>query len=54
MDAGIFQDAGLRRRFKAVEEELQNCDEFCISVAFITQSGIEPLLQVYRIKNVLC
>ena len=28
----------------AIEQELQNCDEFCISVAFIKQSGIEPLL----------
>ncbi|ROR31610.1 superfamily II DNA or RNA helicase [Mobilisporobacter senegalensis] len=28
----------------SIEQELQNCDEFCISVAFIKQSGIEPLL----------
>lgn len=28
-----------------IEQELSNCDEFCISVAFITQSGITPLLQ---------
>ncbi len=28
----------------SLEKELLNCDEFCISVAFITRSGIEPLL----------
>ena len=28
----------------SIEQELQNCDEFCMSVAFIKQSGIEPLL----------
>ncbi|MDD3414188.1 MAG: DEAD/DEAH box helicase [Lachnospiraceae bacterium] len=30
----------------SIEQELQNCDEFCISVAFIKQSGIEPLLMI--------
>lgn len=29
-----------------IEQELSNCDEFSISVAFITNSGITPLLQV--------
>lgn len=29
----------------SVEQELANCDEFKISVAFITKSGITPLLQ---------
>lgn len=29
----------------SIEQELSNCDEFCISVAFITQNGITPLLQ---------
>ena len=29
----------------SIEEELQRCEEFCISVAFITKSGITPLLQ---------
>ena len=28
----------------SLEKELLNCDEFSISVAFITRSGIEPLL----------
>lgn len=30
----------------SIEQELSNCDEFCISVAFITKSGITPLLQI--------
>lgn len=28
----------------SIEDELKNCEEFIISVAFITHSGIEPLL----------
>lgn len=32
----------------SIEEELNNCDEFCISVAFITMSGITPLLQILK------
>ena len=28
-----------------IDDELRNCDEFIISVAFITQGGIVPLLQ---------
>lgn len=32
----------------SIEQELAECDEFCISVAFITQSGITPLLQVLK------
>ena len=32
----------------SIEQELQNCEEFCISVAFITQSGIEPLLMTLK------
>lgn len=31
-----------------IEQGLYNCDEFCISVAFITQSGITPLLQILK------
>lgn len=31
--------------FAAIEEELLRCDEFAISVAFITKGGITPLLQ---------
>ncbi|MCI8410036.1 MAG: DEAD/DEAH box helicase [Lachnospiraceae bacterium] len=29
----------------SIEQELKRCDEFCISVAFITEGGITPLLQ---------
>lgn len=32
----------------SLEQELSNCDEFCISVAFIKQSGIEPLLMTLK------
>ena len=32
----------------SIEQELQNCDEFCISVAFIKLSGIEPLLMTLK------
>ncbi len=32
----------------AIEQELQRCDEFQISVAFITQEGVTPLLQILR------
>lgn len=32
----------------SVEEELMHCDEFMISVAFITKSGITPLLQTFQ------
>lgn len=32
----------------SIRDELQNCDEFIISSAFITQSGITPLLEVFR------
>ncbi len=31
--------------FVAIEEELRRCDQFAISVAFITRGGITPLLQ---------
>lgn len=32
----------------SIEEELMHCDEFMISVAFITKSGITPLLQTLK------
>lgn len=32
----------------SLEYELNQCDEFCISVAFITQSGIQPLLMILK------
>ena len=31
-----------------LEKELQNCDSFAISVAFITMSGLVPLLQTLK------
>ena len=33
----------------SIEEELMRCEEFCISVAFITKSGVTPLLQTLKI-----
>lgn len=32
----------------SIEEELKNCDEFMISVAFITESGITPFMQIFE------
>lgn len=32
----------------SIEQALLKCDSFMISVAFITQSGIEPLLQTFK------
>ena len=32
----------------SIEEELLSCDQFQISVAFITLGGIEPLLQTLK------
>ncbi len=32
----------------SIEDELLRCEEFCISVAFITKSGITPLLQTLK------
>lgn len=37
-----------RKVLAAIEDELKNCDEFRISVAFITMTGVVPLLQVLR------
>ena len=34
--------------FSAIEDELLRCDSFAISVAFITRSGITPLLQTLQ------
>ena len=31
----------------SIRDELLNCDEFIISVAFITKGGITPLLEVF-------
>lgn len=37
-----------KKVLSAIEDELLRCDEFYISVAFITMSGITPLLQTFR------
>ena len=37
-----------KKVLSAIENELLGCDEFAISVAFITMSGISPLLQAFR------
>ncbi len=37
-----------KKLISAIESELSNCDSFAISVAFITMSGIEPLLQTLK------
>jgi len=37
-----------KKFLSAVEEELLACDEFKISVAFVTESGITPLLQTLK------
>lgn len=37
-----------RKVLSSIEDELLVCDEFCISVAFITMSGITPLLQTLK------
>lgn len=37
-----------RKVLVSIEQELTSCDQFKISVAFITKSGITPLLQVLK------
>jgi len=37
-----------RKVLSSIEDELLGCDQFQISVAFITMSGIVPLLQTFR------
>lgn len=37
-----------RKVLSSIEDELLSCEEFAISVAFITMSGITPLLQTLR------
>lgn len=37
-----------KKVLSSIEEELSRCDEFFISVAFITMSGITPLLQTLK------
>jgi len=45
----IFNDVKNGRKVLAtIENELKNCDAFTISVAFITESGITPLLMTLK------
>ncbi|MCD8045980.1 MAG: phospholipase D-like domain-containing protein [Clostridiales bacterium] len=45
----ISNDSGQGKRvISSIEQELSNCDEFFISVAFITLGGITPLLQILK------
>lgn len=37
-----------KKVLSSLEQELSRCDQFFFSVAFITQGGIEPLLQVLK------
>ena len=37
-----------KKVLSAIESELLRCDEFAISVAFITNSGIEPFMQTFK------
>lgn len=37
-----------RKVLSSIEEELLACEQFCISVAFITTNGITPLLQTLK------
>ncbi len=37
-----------KKVISTVEAELLHCEEFCISVAFITMGGITPLLQTFK------
>ena len=37
-----------RKVLSSLEDDLSSCDEFCISVAFITMGGLTPLLQVMK------
>lgn len=44
-----------KKVLSSLEEELRHCDEFAISVAFLTMGGITPLLQVLKeleIRNI--
>ncbi len=60
IDGNVVSDSSYRPQFVAnnykagkkvissIEDELLSCDQFQISVAFITMSGITPLLQTLR------
>lgn len=41
-----------KKVFSAIEAELESCDEFIFSVAFVNRGGIAPFLQVFKdMKN---
>ncbi len=60
VDKSIYSDERYRPRFvlndskqgrkvlTAIEGELGSCDSFCFSVAFVTMTGITPLLQTLK------
>ncbi len=37
-----------KKVFSAIEVELENCDEFFFSVAFVNEGGIVPFLQIFK------
>ena len=43
-----------RKVLSSIEDELLKCDQFYISVAFITMSGLTPLLQTLKILEEKC
>ena len=45
----IYNDYNEKKKvFSAIEDELENCESFIFSVAFITQGGIAPFLQIFK------
>lgn len=57
VDANHVSDSGLRAQLLAnngtkvltvLERELQSCDAFALSVAFINRGGVTPLLQTLK------
>lgn len=43
-----------RKVLSSIEDELLKCDQFYISVAFITMSGLTPLLQTLKVLEEKC
>ena len=44
----FISNADNNKVINSIKSELENCDEFFISVAFITNSGLTPLLQDFK------
>lgn len=45
----IYNDHNTGKKvFCSIKEELENCDSFIMSVAFITMSGLMPLLEIFK------